>query len=611
MDNRIQSWKNGQILNSDTINNLTNKLNLLEEQIAQLSIAPMSLEEDSVVQVWYDGIGLPTAELGKNGDFYYRRDTNEIYKKEYNWDRIASIQGEPGVNGINGTDGIDGEQGPAGPAGADGGTWYDGAYAPDNNLGKNGDHYLDLSTGDIYKKQLGYWEWVGNIKGEKGDRGENGGISIDDSNSSTLTTYSSEKILNTINSKVYSYNDLTDKPTIPIVDVDKNYVDTQISTISLTPGPTPVITVDNVYTLPAGSDATVELTTKATGIYGIDFGVPVGASGYTPIKNKDYFDGYTPIKGTDYEDGITFTPEIDGEGNLSWTSSKLGVSVPATVNIKGPKGEQGLKGDQGEIGPQGPKGEQGEIGPKGDTGAIGPKGDTGEIGPQGETGPTGPKGDQGIQGEKGEQGIQGPKGEQGIQGEKGEKGDPGEKGDTGEKGEKGDAGEKGDIGPAGPQGEVGPKGDTGPQGPKGDTGEQGLVGPQGPIGETGPQGLQGPKGDTGETGPQGIQGEVGPKGDQGETGPKGDTGEKGDSGEKGDPGEKGEKGDKGEATKWYVGSSIPSTASTYGIIGDFHLDLSTGDIYLKESETYWERQGNIIPSTILDRLSKLEENYGN
>lgn len=54
------------------------------------------------------------------------------------------------------------------------------------------------------------------------------------------------------------------------------------------------------------------------------------------------------------ENGATFTPAVDSDGNLSWTNDK-GLANPATVNIKGPKGDTG---------------QNGAAGAKGDTGAT-------------------------------------------------------------------------------------------------------------------------------------------------------------------------------------------------------------------------------------------------
>lgn len=52
--------------------------------------------------------------------------------------------------------------------------------------------------------------------------------------------------------------------------------------------------------------------------------------------------------------GYTFTPAVDTSGNLSWTKSQgAGGNVPATTNIKGPKGDTGSQGDPGPTGPTG------------------------------------------------------------------------------------------------------------------------------------------------------------------------------------------------------------------------------------------------------------------
>ena len=109
-------------------------------------------------------------------------------------------------------------------------------------------------------------------------------------------------------------------------------------------------------------------------------------------------------------------------------------------NFKGPKGDKGDQGPKGDMGEQGPKGDMGEQGPKGDKGDSninsyynqgekpnecncdedklkslikdyfnknkddfkGPKGDIGEQGPKGDIGEQGPKGDNGEQGPKGD-----------------------------------------------------------------------------------------------------------------------------------------------------------------------------------------------------------------
>lgn len=59
--------------------------------------------------------------------------------------------------------------------------------------------------------------------------------------------------------------------------------------------------------------------------------------------------------------GATFIPAVSDTGVLSWTNDK-GLTNPASVNIKGPKGDKGETGEQGAPGPQGEPGEQGPMG---------------------------------------------------------------------------------------------------------------------------------------------------------------------------------------------------------------------------------------------------------
>ena len=56
--------------------------------------------------------------------------------------------------------------------------------------------------------------------------------------------------------------------------------------------------------------------------------------------------GTNGTNGKDGENGATFTPSVDANGNLSWTNDK-GLANPATINIKGPKGDAGEGGTGG------------------------------------------------------------------------------------------------------------------------------------------------------------------------------------------------------------------------------------------------------------------------
>ena len=74
-------------------------------------------------------------------------------------------KGDTGAPGLNGSDGKDG---------LDGSSLLNGKGVPENDLGKNGDSYIDLDTFDYYVKENGAWKWAGNIKGKDGSNGEAG-----------------------------------------------------------------------------------------------------------------------------------------------------------------------------------------------------------------------------------------------------------------------------------------------------------------------------------------------------------------------------------------------------------------------------------------------------
>lgn len=49
--------------------------------------------------------------------------------------------------------------------------WYDGAGSPNNNIGVEGDYYINTINGDIFKFTLSQWERIGNIRGSRGSIG--------------------------------------------------------------------------------------------------------------------------------------------------------------------------------------------------------------------------------------------------------------------------------------------------------------------------------------------------------------------------------------------------------------------------------------------------------
>lgn len=75
------------------------------------------------------------------------------------------------MKGENGEKGDKDEQGKRGPS------FLTGHGTPDDQLGENGDTYLDDDTFDLYYKKDDSWGKIANIKGEKGQKGKDG-ISI-------------------------------------------------------------------------------------------------------------------------------------------------------------------------------------------------------------------------------------------------------------------------------------------------------------------------------------------------------------------------------------------------------------------------------------------------
>lgn len=87
---------------------------------------------------------------------------------------------------------------------------------------------------------------------------------------------------------------------------------------------------------------------------------------------------------------------------------------------------------------------------------------------------------------------------------------------------------------------------------QGPVGPAGPVGPLGPVGPAGPLGPEGPIGDTGLTGPPGTPGEA-----------------------------------------WFSGAGVPAGTLSGSIVGDWYLDITTGDVYEKTGSTTWVVRGNI------------------
>lgn len=128
--------------------------------------------------IWRTSHGAPSNGLGQNGDLYLDLDNGDVYLKQTGTYSIAcNIFGTDGTNGTDGTDGTngtDGDDGAPGSNGTDGATIRNGAGAPSNGLGANGDYYIDNTGKNLYFKAAGVYTLQFSIVGPAGTNGTNG-----------------------------------------------------------------------------------------------------------------------------------------------------------------------------------------------------------------------------------------------------------------------------------------------------------------------------------------------------------------------------------------------------------------------------------------------------
>ena len=121
------------------------------------------------------GTSDPTSETGKEGDKYVNTTTGDIFiKRNGQWEREGNLKGPKGDKGETGAAGATGAAGQNGQNGRDGKDILSGTSDPTSEIGKEGDKYVNTTTGDIFVKKNGQWEREGNLKGPKGDKGETG-----------------------------------------------------------------------------------------------------------------------------------------------------------------------------------------------------------------------------------------------------------------------------------------------------------------------------------------------------------------------------------------------------------------------------------------------------
>ena len=205
---------------------------------------------------------------------------------------IQGEKGDTGEQGIQGPKGDQGEKGDIGEAGKDGASVITGNGIPSNNIGNNGDSYIDLDSWDFYIKENNTWIKKGNIKGSDGNNGQDG---------------------------QNGQNGLDGKS---VVSITKSSSDDNVDTY--------------IITYSDGSTSTFFVTNGKDGQQGIQG--EKGADGHTPVvtigDNGNWF-----IDGKD--SGIVAQGPKGDKGDQG-EKGDTGAQGP-----KGDKGDQGEKGDAG------------------------------------------------------------------------------------------------------------------------------------------------------------------------------------------------------------------------------------------------------------------------
>ena len=259
-----------------------------------------------------------------------------------------------------------------------------GKVNPEANQGKDGDKYVNTETGDVFVKNNGTWNKEGNIKGPKGDKGEQGlqGERGRDGAQGQAGRDGRDGAAGRDGRDGRDGKDVLNGKVNPEAtrgkDGDK-YVNTE----------------------------TGDVFVKNNGTWNKEGNIkgPKGDKGEQGLQGRDGREGIQGPAGRDGRDGAAGRNGRDGKDVLN------GKVNPTT---EGKDGDKYVNTETGDVFVKnnGNWDKEGNI--------KGPKGDKGETGARGEKGETGARGEQGIQGEKGETGA---RGVQGIQGEKGDKGD--------------------------------------------------------------------------------------------------------------------------------------------------------------------------------------------
>ena len=232
------------------------------------------------------------------------------------YDNNGNGKYDPGVDELigtsdilNGTNGRNGADGASGADGRNGAELLSGATAPTAKDGKDGDTYIDATTGDVYKKEGENWKQIGNIRGPQGLKGDKG-------------------------------KDGIQGPQGPQGPKGEQGLQGRDGREGIQG--------------PAGRD-------------GRDGAA--GRDGRDGRDGKDVLNGKVnpePKQGKDGDKYVnTETGDVFVKNNGTW-EKEGNIKGP-----KGDKGAQGVQGERGQDGVQGPRGPQGEVGPQGPKGEDG------------------------------------------------------------------------------------------------------------------------------------------------------------------------------------------------------------------------------------------------
>lgn len=112
------------------------------------------------------GTGVPTNNVGVAGDYFLDRNAAMLYGPKADRQDVSL----PGWG--NGDDLAWNQLAPLSLRGSAGTSFLNGTTAPGNNLGTNGDFYLNTAASDLYgPKMAGVWPSPLSLKGEPGDGG--------------------------------------------------------------------------------------------------------------------------------------------------------------------------------------------------------------------------------------------------------------------------------------------------------------------------------------------------------------------------------------------------------------------------------------------------------